>query len=114
MKQLWNDYVTMRMQTGSAVPSRDRRDAIQEQGHSDTKPAGGMAARQRLSSGWGATYPRLAAPLQEPVYRVGCSARIYDAIQGHSGKTASENYGDVSLKAKVNAINKLPTYGLSA
>ncbi|AUQ49557.1 tyrosine recombinase XerC [Phaeobacter inhibens] len=41
-------------------------------------------------------------------------ARIYDAIQGHSGKTASENYGDVSLKAKINAINKLPAYELSS
>ncbi|WP_259963560.1 hypothetical protein [Leisingera aquaemixtae] len=40
-------------------------------------------------------------------------ARIYDAIQGHSGKTASENYGDVSLKAKINAISKLPEYDLN-
>ncbi|MEH6521100.1 DUF6538 domain-containing protein [Sulfitobacter sp.] len=36
----------------------------------------------------------------------------YDAIQGHSGKTASANYGDVTLKTKVIAIECLPRYQL--
>ncbi|EDM33302.1 phage integrase [Roseovarius sp. TM1035] len=43
---------------------------------------------------------------------LGISPRIYDAIQGHAGKTASDGYGDVSLKAKIDAIGKLPTYAL--
>lgn len=43
---------------------------------------------------------------------LGISPRIYDAIQGHSAKTASDGYGDVSLKAKIDAIGKLPAYCL--
>ena len=36
----------------------------------------------------------------------------YDAIQGHSGKTASANYGDVTIKTKADAIARLPEYRL--
>ena len=43
---------------------------------------------------------------------LGISPRVYDAIQGHAGKTASDGYGDVSLKAKIDAITRLPTYAL--
>lgn len=43
---------------------------------------------------------------------LGISDRVVDAIQGHAGKTAGDNYGDVTLKTKINAINKLPFYGL--
>ncbi|WP_170760416.1 DUF6538 domain-containing protein [Ruegeria lacuscaerulensis] len=44
---------------------------------------------------------------------LGILKRVYDAIQGHSSNDASDNYGDVSLKAKIDAINKLPLYDLS-
>ncbi|WP_439526379.1 DUF6538 domain-containing protein [Roseovarius mucosus] len=43
---------------------------------------------------------------------LGISPRIYDAIQGHSAKSASDGYGDVSLKAKIEAIGRLPAYPL--
>lgn len=41
---------------------------------------------------------------------LGISDRVVDAIQGHAGKTAGDNYGDVTLKTKIDAINKLPFY----
>ncbi|WP_127111710.1 DUF6538 domain-containing protein [Shimia sediminis] len=41
---------------------------------------------------------------------LGISDRVVDAIQGHAGKTAGDNYGDVTLKTKIDAINKLPEY----
>ena len=41
------------------------------------------------------------------------SDRVVDAIQGHAPRTASDNYGDVTLKAKIDAINKLREYDLS-
>lgn len=44
---------------------------------------------------------------------LGVTDRIYDAIQGHVGRTASDGYGDVTLKAKIDAINQLPEYDLS-
>jgi integrase len=36
--------------------------------------------------------------------------RIIDAIQDHAPRTAGDRYGDVTLKAKAEAINKLPRY----
>jgi integrase len=44
---------------------------------------------------------------------LGISDRVVDAIQGHSARTSSDNYGDVTLKTKVDAINKLPFYDLT-
>ncbi|SHL84113.1 Site-specific recombinase XerD, partial [Roseovarius marisflavi] len=44
---------------------------------------------------------------------LGISPRVYDAIQGHAAKSASDGYGDVSLKAKIDAISRLPEYELS-
>ncbi|WP_127559081.1 DUF6538 domain-containing protein [Nioella ostreopsis] len=41
------------------------------------------------------------------------SDRVMDAIQGHAGRTAGDSYGDVTLKAKIDAIAKLPRYDLS-
>lgn len=41
---------------------------------------------------------------------LGLSDHVVDAIQGHAGKIASDNYGDVTLKTKIDAINKLPGY----
>lgn len=43
---------------------------------------------------------------------LGLSDRVVDAIQGHAGRTASDHYGDVPLKAKVDAISQLPSYAL--
>jgi integrase len=40
------------------------------------------------------------------------SDRVVDAIQGHSGKSASDNYGDVTLKTMIDAIDQLPQYDL--
>ncbi|KQU54440.1 hypothetical protein ASG72_02025 [Bosea sp. Leaf344] len=41
---------------------------------------------------------------------VGMNPRSADAIQGHAARTAGENYGDVTLKARKVAIDKIPDY----
>lgn len=43
---------------------------------------------------------------------LGISDRVVDAIQGHAGRTAGDNYGDVTLKTKADAVGKLPEYDL--
>ncbi|TIV66835.1 MAG: integrase [Mesorhizobium sp.] len=40
------------------------------------------------------------------------SDRVLDAIQGHAGKTAGDNYGDVTLAAKKAALDKFPFFDL--
>lgn len=45
---------------------------------------------------------------------LGISERVMDAIQGHASRTAGDNYGDVTLKTRANAINLLPEYALHA
>ena len=52
--------------------------------------------------------------LKTQCMELGISDRVMDAIQGHAGRTAGDNYGDVTLKTKKAAIEKLPEYGLSA
>ncbi|PVA06178.1 integrase [Thalassorhabdomicrobium marinisediminis] len=42
------------------------------------------------------------------------SDRVVDAIQGHAGKTAGDSYGDVTLKTKRDAIERLPSFKLNA
>lgn len=42
----------------------------------------------------------------------GISDRTLDAIQGHASKTAGDSYGDVTVKARKAAIDKLPSYPL--
>ncbi|TJW51943.1 MAG: integrase [Mesorhizobium sp.] len=44
----------------------------------------------------------------------GVSDRVLDAIQGHAGKTAGDNYGDVTIAAKKAALDKFPHYDLSS
>jgi hypothetical protein len=44
---------------------------------------------------------------------MGVDPVVIDAIQGHSARTAGEAYGDVSLKAKHQAISKFPTFDLN-
>ncbi|WP_036264405.1 tyrosine-type recombinase/integrase [Methylocapsa aurea] len=43
----------------------------------------------------------------------GIDPRVLDAIQGHAARTAGDNYGDVSLKASMLAIGKLPSIDLA-
>lgn len=43
---------------------------------------------------------------------LGLSDRIVDAIQGHAGTTAGDNYGDVSILARNRVIDALPDYDL--
>lgn len=43
---------------------------------------------------------------------VGMNARAADAIHGHAARTAGENYGDVTMKARKIAIDLLPPYNL--
>lgn len=45
---------------------------------------------------------------------LGLSDRVIDAIQGHAGRTAGDGYGDVTIAAKVTAIEQLPDYELGA
>ncbi len=44
---------------------------------------------------------------------LGMSDRVLDAIQGHSGKTASDDYGDITILAKLRLIDALPHYDLN-
>jgi integrase len=43
---------------------------------------------------------------------LGLTMRVIDSMQGHSGRTAGENYGDVTLVAKARVIDALPDYDL--
>lgn len=43
---------------------------------------------------------------------LGLDMRIIDAIPGHAGKSAADDYGDVSLIAKARVIDALPDYKL--
>ena len=43
---------------------------------------------------------------------LGMHGRVQDAIQGHAPRTAGDNYGDVTLTAKLNAVKLLPQYVL--
>lgn len=45
--------------------------------------------------------------------KLGFAARVVDAIQGHAGRTASDNFGNVTLKAKIAAIEVLLRYELA-
>ena len=44
---------------------------------------------------------------------LGLDSRVADAIQGHAGKSAADDYGDVSLIAKARVIDALPDYQLT-
>ena len=39
--------------------------------------------------------------------------RVYNAIMGHAGRTVAEKYGDVTLKARAAAIQKMPSFDLA-
>ncbi|TGR10831.1 integrase [Mesorhizobium sp. M4B.F.Ca.ET.190.01.1.1] len=44
--------------------------------------------------------------------QAGIDPRVLDAIQGHAGRTASDDYGDVTITTMMAAIGKLPAYKL--
>ena len=43
---------------------------------------------------------------------LGISDRVLDALNGHASTTSGDSYGDVTLKTKIDAINKIPEYPL--
>lgn len=45
---------------------------------------------------------------------LGLDPRVVDAIQGHASRTAGDDYGDVTLKAKHAAISRMPHYRIPA
>lgn len=45
---------------------------------------------------------------------IGYSDRVVDAICGHAGRTAGDDYGDVSISAKARVIDALPSYKLAS
>lgn len=50
--------------------------------------------------------------LKTQALELGLTMRVIDAMQGHSGRTAGENYGDVTIIAKSRVIDGLPHYDL--
>lgn len=44
---------------------------------------------------------------------VGIQDRVLDAIQGHAPRTAGDSYGDITIKTKADAIERLPDYELT-
>lgn len=40
----------------------------------------------------------------------GVQMRVLDAIQGHAPRNASEEYGEVTIRAKASAIAKFPRF----
>lgn len=43
---------------------------------------------------------------------LGIDSRVVDAIQGHAARTAGDNYGDVTIAAKLRAIARFPSFGI--
>ncbi len=44
---------------------------------------------------------------------LGLDMRVTDAIQGHAGKSAADDYGDISLIAKARVIDAMPEYDIT-
>ncbi|WP_226341073.1 tyrosine-type recombinase/integrase [Gemmobacter serpentinus] len=51
--------------------------------------------------------------LKTQAMELGLNTRVIDAMQGHTGRTAGENYGDVTLNAKASVIEQLPEYDIT-
>lgn len=45
--------------------------------------------------------------------QLGISDRVIDAIQDHAGRTAGDDYGDVTMLTKIRAIDQFPNYSLA-
>jgi integrase len=43
---------------------------------------------------------------------LGISERVIDAVQGHAGRRAADDYGDVTIKARCEAIERYPAFNL--
>jgi integrase len=43
---------------------------------------------------------------------LGVSDRVIDAIQGHAGRTGGDDYGDVTVAARLRVIDSIPHYNL--
>lgn len=43
---------------------------------------------------------------------LGLSERVADAIQGHEGRTAGDDYGDITITARQRLVDALPAYDL--
>jgi hypothetical protein len=43
---------------------------------------------------------------------LGISDRVIDAIQGHAGRVAADDYGDVTMVTRIRAIDQFPHYAL--
>lgn len=43
-------------------------------------------------------------------HEAGVDSRVLDAIQGHAPRTAGDGYGDITLKARKIAIEKMPSF----
>jgi integrase len=57
------------------------------------------------SHGWRHRFKTLSREL-------GVSDRVVDAIQGHASKTKGDDYGDVTIKARLKVIDAFPYYDL--
>ncbi len=68
--------------------------------------AGLVPENVQPSHGWRHRFKTVAREL-------GLSDRTIDAIQGHAGRTAGDEYGDVTIIAKARAIDALPDYDLT-
>jgi integrase len=66
---------------------------------------GVVAANVKPSHGWRHRFKTIGL-------EVGMNGRVLDAIQGHAPRTAGDAYGDVTLKAKWDAIKLLPRYSI--
>jgi len=53
------------------------------------------------------------APAPRTGRELGMSDRVIDAIQGHARRTEGDNYGDITVTAKVKVIEALAYYDLS-
>jgi integrase len=51
--------------------------------------------------------------LKTTALELGLTMRVIDVLQGHAARTAGENYGDVTISAKVRVISALPFYDLA-
>jgi integrase len=64
-----------------------------------------LDARVSPNHGWRDRFKTVAI-------EVGMNARACDAIQGHAARTAGENYGDVTIKARKIAVDLLPVFAI--
>ncbi|MDW4548827.1 DUF6538 domain-containing protein [Defluviimonas sp. D31] len=51
--------------------------------------------------------------LKTKASELGIDSRVIDAIQGHAGRTAGDDYGDVTVTAKMRAIDQLPSQAVT-